>query len=90
MNVCRQAPARRLRLEKKLAYFVYKIFAPKQLEYVDEFEAYRDARTFTRRLRKKLTAEDQCTVRMIFAPGRDQAERLLKEVREARPLGEDA
>jgi hypothetical protein len=27
---------------------------------------------------------------MIFAPNKEQAERLLKEVREPRPLGEDA
>jgi hypothetical protein len=80
----------RLRPVTKMAYFIYKIFVPKRLEYVDEFETYRDARTFTRELRKQLAAEDGCTVRMIFAPGREQAERLLMEVREARPLGEDA
>lgn len=73
-----------------MAYFIYKIFAPKRLEYIDEFEAYRDARAFARGLRKELTREDECTVRMIFAPGREQAERLLREIREARPLGEDA
>lgn len=73
-----------------MAYFIYKIFAPKRLEYIDEFEAYRDARAFARGLRKELTSEDECTVRMIFAPGREQAERLLREIREARPLGEDA
>jgi hypothetical protein len=73
-----------------MAYYVYKIFAPKRLEYVDEFEAYRDAKTFTRGLRKQLAAKDECTVRMIFAPSKEQAERLLAEIREARPLGEDA
>lgn len=73
-----------------MGYFIFKIFEPKRLEYVDEFEGYRDARAFTRGLRKELKAEDGCTVRMIFAPSRDQAERLLTEVREARPLGEDA
>lgn len=73
-----------------MAYYVYKIYPPKRLEYLDEFEAYRDAKTFTRTMRKALTVEDECTVRMVFAPSREQAERLLKEVREARPLGEDA
>ncbi len=73
-----------------MSYFVYKIFEPKRLEYVDEFEAYRDARSFTRGLRKKLTPQGVCTVRMIFAPSREQAERLLMKTREARPLGEDA
>jgi len=73
-----------------MAYFIYKVFVPKRLEYVEEFETYRDARTFARKLRKGLAVKDECIVRMIFAPGREQAERLLMEVREARPLGEDA
>lgn len=73
-----------------MAYYVYKTDPSKRLEYVDEFEAYRDAKSFTRAMRKELTPEDELMVRMIFAPSREQAERLLKEVREARPLGEDA
>ena len=73
-----------------MPYYVYKITAPKRLEYIDVFDAYRDARSFTRARRKELTPDDGATLRMIFAPGKEQAERLLKEVREARPLGEDA
>jgi hypothetical protein len=73
-----------------MAYFVYDIHPPKRLEFVDEFDAYREAKLFTRARRQKLTPEDAFTVRMIFAPSREQAERLLREVREARPLGEDA
>lgn len=73
-----------------MAYFVYKICPPKRLEYLDEFEAYREAKTFTRTRRREVNAADECIVRMVFAPSREQAERLLKEVREARPLGEDA
>ena len=55
-----------------MAYYVYKISPPKRLEYLDEFEAYRDAKTFTRTRRKELTPEDDCTVRMIFAPSKEQ------------------
>lgn len=73
-----------------MAYYVYKIFPSKRLEYVDEFDAYREAKVFTRSMRKELTTEDDYVVRMMFAPSSEQAERLLKEVREARPLGEDA
>lgn len=73
-----------------MAYYVYKIFPTKRLELLEEFDAYRDAKTFTRGKRKELAPDDDCTVRMIFAPNREHAERLLKEVREARPLGEDA
>lgn len=73
-----------------MAYYIYKILSAKRLEYLDEFEVYREARTFTRTLREALTSEDDYTVRMVFAPNKEQAERTLKEVREARPLGEDA
>jgi hypothetical protein len=73
-----------------MPYYIYKIQPPKRLEHIDTFDAYRDAKTFTREKRKQLTPEDNYTLRMIFAPNKEQAERLLKEVREARPLGEDA
>ena len=73
-----------------MAYYVYKVFANKRLEYLDEFEGYREARVFTRARRAELGSGDDVAVRMIFAPDREHAERLLKEVREARPLGEDA
>ena len=73
-----------------MAYYVYRIYRSRRLEYVDDFEAYRGARAFTRKLRKALTPDDDHSVRMIFAQSREQAERLLTEVRETRPLGEDA
>lgn len=73
-----------------MAYYVYKVHANKRLEYLDVFEDYREARVFTRTRRAELAPGDDVMLRMIFAPGREQAERLLKEVREARPLGEDA
>ncbi len=73
-----------------MAYYVYRVYRSRRLEYVDDFEDYRDARAFTRELRKALTPDHDHSVRMIFAPNREQAERLLTEVREARPLGEDA
>lgn len=73
-----------------MAYYVYKVYPPKRLEYVDDFETYKDAKSLARGMRKDLTPQDDYMVRMIFAPNGEQAERLLKEVREARPLGEDA
>ena len=73
-----------------MAYYIYKIHAPKRLEYVDEFDAYREAKLFTRTKRQNLTLDDAFTVRMIYASNKEQAERLLTQVREARPMGEDA
>ena len=73
-----------------MAYYIYKGHAPQRLEYVNEFDAYREAKVFTRARRQKLTLDDAFTVRMIFAPNKEQAERLLTQAREARPMGEDA
>jgi len=73
-----------------MPYYIYKIHPPKRLEHIQEFDTYRDAKTYTREQRKSLAPEDDYTIRMIFAPSKEHAERLLKEVREARPLGEDA
>ena len=72
-----------------MPYYVYKIAPPGNLEPLADFDTYREARAYTRDQRRSLT-EDDCTVRMIFAPTPEHAERLLKEKREARPLGEDA
>ena len=41
-------------------------------------------------MRRALDRGDPATVRMVFAAGEAQAERLLAERREPRPLGEDA
>jgi len=73
-----------------MPYYIYKVHPPKRLEHIDAFDAYREAKIFTREQRKVLTSDDDYTIRMIFAPSKEHAERLLKEVREARPLGEDA
>ncbi len=73
-----------------MPYYVYKISEPRRLEPLADFGTYREARTYTRDQRKSLTGNEDCTVRMIFAPTQEHAERLLLEKREARPLGEDA
>ena len=72
-----------------MPYFVYKIFPARQLEHVDTFEKYRDARTAVRSMRAQLEPTDKYEVRMVFAPLPAEAERILRERREARPLGED-
>ena len=72
-----------------MPYFVYKISPRKRLELVDTFERYRDAKVRTRSLRAELRADDDHIVKMIFAQNVDEAERLLTEVREPRPLGEE-
>ena len=71
-------------------YFIYRLRPPRPPEKAGAFAAYREARTVVREMRRALDRDDPTTVRMVFAPGEAQAERLLTERREPRPLGEDA
>lgn len=72
-----------------MPYFVYKVFADRQLEPVETFDNYRDAKALVRSMRASLVPGDQHVPRLIFATSVSEAERLLAEVREPRPLGED-
>ena len=74
-----------------MPYFVYRLRPPRAPEKAGgAFEGYRDARAAAREMRRALDRDDPATVRMIFAADEAQAERLLTERREPRPLGEDA
>jgi len=73
-----------------MPYFVYEITPPRSLKRVEAFERYRDARSAARALRAALPADSARSVRVIFASGEAQAETLLREKREPRPLGEEA
>ena len=74
----------------RVPYFIYKLRPPRPPEKAGSFAAYRAARTAVREMRRALDRDDPTTVRMVFAAGEAQAERLLTERREPRPLGEDA
>ena len=73
-----------------MPYLVYRLRSPRPPEKAGVFETYREARTAVREMRRALDRDDPATVRMVFAAGEAQAERLLTERREPRPLGEDA
>ena len=73
-----------------MPYFVYRLRRPGPPEKAGVFADYREARTAAREMRRALDRDDPVTVRMVFAAGEAQAERLLAERREPRPLGEDA
>ena len=73
-----------------MPYFVYKVFSNKTLEPVATYDKYREAKLSVRDLRKDLTRDDEFTFRMVFARHDTEAERLLTQKREPRPLGEDA
>ncbi len=71
-----------------MPYFVYKI-APavsnlvKNLEMLQGFEVYKEAKNFVKDERNKLSAEDKTTYKIIFADNALQAEEQLMEKRDA-------
>ena len=73
-----------------MPYFAYRLRGPRSLEKAGVFASYREARSAVREMRRALDRDDPTVVRMIFAADEAQAERLLTERREPRPLGEDA
>ena len=73
-----------------MPYFVYKVFSNKTLEPVDTYDKYREAKLKVRELRGTVSDNEPYTYRMVFARHQTEAERLLTQKREPRPLGEDA
>ena len=73
-----------------MTYFLYKVSPGKSFELLERFEVYRDARDAARERRKRLSPEDNYSVTVRFAKDPEEAERLMSEEREPRPMGEDA
>ena len=73
-----------------MPYFIYRLRPPRVPEKAGAFTGYREARTAVREMRRALDRGGPATVRMVFAADEAQAERLLTERREPRPLGENA
>ena len=74
-----------------MPYFIYRLRTPRAPEKVrGVFTGYREARAAVREMRRALDRGDPTIVRMVFAADEAQAERILAERREPRPLGEDA
>ena len=73
-----------------MPYFVYKVFTNKTLEPVDHYDKYREAKLKVRELRQGAASDGDFTYRMVYARHEAEAERLLTQKREPRPLGEDA
>ena len=75
-----------------MPYFVFHVAgdnpATRQLDLLDSFENYRDARTRARKERRDRPEEDTKSVRVIFAESQDMAEGLLRQPREAPILQE--
>jgi hypothetical protein len=66
-------------------YFVYRVFAFRRLEKVDEAPTYGAAAAITKALRADPARPPDCAVRLVFAESEMQAEELLTHVREKAP-----
>lgn len=76
-----------------MPYYVYKMnqgvsSVVKNVEYVDEFEAFKDAKNLARSKRMELDKDDSTTYKVIFAANQLAAEEMLTEHREAPILRE--
>jgi len=72
-----------------MPYFIYKIESSRNLELLDSYSKYREARDQARKLRSELPAEDTGSIKMIHAKHEQEAIHLLRQVREPRPMGEE-
>ena len=75
-----------------MPYFVYRITEQdkiKELEHLDTFTKYQEAKQAVRSKRAEKADDDQADYRMIFAKNDTEAETLLKAPREERVIGED-
>ena len=71
-----------------MPYFVYRIEPENKLEYIDNYENYREAKLKVNELRKQETTESEIVCRMIHAANRSNAEKLLLAPRDNRIIGD--
>ena len=71
-----------------MQYHIFEINAFRQLTHLQAVDDYRSAKIIVRDLRKDPGKPSGSTYRMMFAADVIAAERLLKEKREPRPMGE--
>lgn len=72
-----------------MPYFIYRISQDNELECIDKYEKYREARDQVRNRRTEQGSEDGSLIRLIHANSESEAERLLLTPREAPVEGDD-
>ena len=73
-----------------MPFFIFKITAQNELEYLGEEEKYRPAREKVRTLRAAQNAADGTSYRMVFAKSVGQGEKLLTATeRDDKIIGDD-
>ena len=68
-----------------MPYYVYKLFPNRTCEYLAEFEQYKEARGLARDTRTNLTVQDNCTIKVMHAKDKAEAESLILTPRQ-RPI----
>jgi len=71
-----------------MQYHIFEINPFQQLTHLQSIDKYREAKQCVRGLRAAQDFPTGTTYRMMFAATPEQAERLLREKREPRPMGE--
>lgn len=75
-----------------MPYFVFKVHSvdggAKRCEFLDEFDGYRDAKTYAKEQRKAFADESGVDVRMTFAEQMADAETLICKNR-PKPVAEE-
>ena len=72
-----------------MPYYVFRITAEKQLELLQVFEKYKEAKDTCREMRARESPQNPNTIRMAFAKSEYDARRLLSEKRQpSSPLEE--
>lgn len=71
-----------------MAYHVFELNPFQQLKFLQSHTKYRDAKQFLRECRTSPDLVNGTTYRMMFANDPQHAEKLLREKREPRPMGE--
>ncbi|MFN3398014.1 MAG: hypothetical protein ACK4ZS_05695 [Sulfurimicrobium sp.] len=75
-----------------MPYFVFKVttFPFKQFDLAARFDAFKEASTHAKELRKTIAPGDQVVVKVMFGENQLQAEDILSQEREPQPTtGED-
>ncbi len=71
-----------------MPYFVYRIDPENKLEYIENYEKYREAKLKVNELRKQESEDSAVVCRMIHAANRSNAERLILAPRDDRIIGD--
>jgi len=72
-----------------MQYHIFKIFPNKEVEHVTSFENFKQAKTYVKENREKITVADNYKLKMIFAATKAAGAKLLTTEREAVPMGDD-